>query len=118
MSLDHIVSLAVAIAEAPGSYSFLLGSGVSRDAGVLTGAEVFTRAVEELYRLENKSEATPPPDELNDWLSEAVRPDMRYSDVLELIAPDPATRLLRRPGQHRTRVGRGVRVAAARAEGP
>jgi len=41
MPLDPIVSLTIAVAESPGSYAFLLGSGVSRDAGVPTGAEVF-----------------------------------------------------------------------------
>jgi hypothetical protein len=41
MPLDPIVSLSVAIAEAPGSYAFFLRSGVSRDAGVPTGSEAF-----------------------------------------------------------------------------
>jgi hypothetical protein len=36
MPLDPIVSLTIAVAESPGSYAFLLGSGVSRDAGVPT----------------------------------------------------------------------------------
>jgi hypothetical protein len=35
-TLDPIVSLA-GMAEAPGSFAFLLGSGVSRDAGIPTG---------------------------------------------------------------------------------
>jgi hypothetical protein len=51
-ALDPIVSLSVAIAESPRSYAFLLGSGVSRDAGVLTGTDVFWRTVGALYRLE------------------------------------------------------------------
>lgn len=92
MSLDPIVSLSVAIAEAPGSYAFFLGSGVSRDAGVPTGGEVFWNAVGELYRLANASETTPDDDVLNAWLRETGRGDLGYSDVLELIAPDPATR--------------------------
>lgn len=56
--LDPIVSLAVAMAEAPGSYAFFLGSGVSRDAGVPTGGEVYWQAVAELYRLEESSGET------------------------------------------------------------
>jgi hypothetical protein len=59
MPLDPIVSLSVAIAEAPGSYAFLLGSGVSRDAGVPTGTEVYWRAIEELFRVQNSVEETP-----------------------------------------------------------
>jgi hypothetical protein len=92
MPLDPIVSLSVAIAEAPGSYAFFLGSGVSRDAGVPTGSEVFWLAVGELYRLENTSEETPDDEGLRAWLEETERGDIKYSDVLELIAPDAATR--------------------------
>lgn len=92
MPLDPIVSLSVAIAEAPGSYAFFLGSGVSRDAGVPTGSEVFWRAVGELYRLETTSEDTPDATGLGAWLGETGRADVVYSDVLELIAPDAASR--------------------------
>lgn len=90
--LDPIVSLSVAIAEAPGSYAFFLGSGVSRDAGVPTGSQVFHQAVGELYRLEKETSDTPDEDALMDWLSETGRSDLKYADLLELIAPDAATR--------------------------
>jgi SIR2-like domain len=92
MPLDPIVSLSVAIAEAPGSYAFFLGSGVSRDAGVPTGGEVFWRAVGELYRLENTTSETLDDDRLRDWLEHTGRTDLGYSDILELITPDQATR--------------------------
>jgi hypothetical protein len=92
VALDPIVSLSVAIAEAPGSYAFFLGSGVSRDAGVPTGSEVFWQAVGELYRLQETSEETPDREGLAAWLESTEGPDATYSDVLELIAPDPATR--------------------------
>lgn len=92
MPLDPIVSLAVAIAERPGSYAFLLGSGVSRDAGAPTGGEVLWRAVGELYRLKHVTEETPDDPTLQAWLVETGRAELTYSDVLELIAPDPATR--------------------------
>jgi hypothetical protein len=91
MPLDPIVSLSVAIAEAPGSYAFFLGSGVSRDAGVPTGGEVFWRAVGELYRLETATSETPD-DGLREWLEQTERADLGYSDILELITPDQATR--------------------------
>jgi NAD-dependent SIR2 family protein deacetylase len=92
MPLDPIVSLAVAIAEKPASFAFLLGSGVSQDAGVPTGGEVFWQAVAELYRLEQVTADTPDDDVLRTWLAESGRADLRYSDVLELVAPDSATR--------------------------
>src|SRR5581483_5361627 len=92
MSLDPIVSLSVAIAESPGSYAFLLGSGVSRDAGIPTGAEVRWGAVGDLYRVETGSAETPDHDGLQAWLDETGRSDLGYSDLLELITPDQATR--------------------------
>jgi hypothetical protein len=92
VSLDPIVSLSVALAEAPGSYVFFLGSGVSRDAGVPTGGEVFWLAVGDLYRLENSSEHTPEREALREWLIETGREKLGYSDILELMAPDAATR--------------------------
>src|SRR5690349_21362199 len=92
MTLDPIVSLAVAVAEGPGSYAFLLGSGVSRDAGVPTGQDVFWQAVGELYRVENVTDETPDREALQNWLRDTEREGLTYSEVLELIAPDAATR--------------------------
>jgi hypothetical protein len=92
MTLDPIVSFSVAVAEAPGSYAFFLGSGVSRDAGVPTGGQVFWQAVGELYRLEKKTEETPGQEALAEWLKETKRDGLNYSGLLELIAPDQATR--------------------------
>ena len=80
------------MAEAPGSHAFFLGSGVSRDAGVPTGSEVFWQAVGELYRLERTVEETPEQEVLQSWLRETERADSGYSDILELIAPDQGTR--------------------------
>src|SRR4051794_20314839 len=51
--LDPIVSLSVALAEAPGTCAFFLGSGVSRDAGVPTGWEVMRDGLRKLHRIEN-----------------------------------------------------------------
>jgi hypothetical protein len=92
VALDPIVSLAVAIAEGPGSYAFFLGSGISRDAGVPTGSKVLGEATAELYRLENETQETPDPDGLTQWLASTDRAGVGYSEVLELIAPDAATR--------------------------
>jgi hypothetical protein len=93
MTLDPIVSLSTAIAEAPGSYAFLLGSGVSSDAGVPTGQEVFWRAVADLYRIAHVAEETPGEEEVAAWLTEiARRAKLTYSEVLEDVAPDAPTR--------------------------
>jgi phosphoglycolate phosphatase-like HAD superfamily hydrolase len=93
MTLDPVVSLSAAIAEAPGSYAFVLGSGVSSDAGVPTGQEVFWRAVAELYRTAHAAEEMPGEEELARWLAEiSLRAKLTYSEVLEEVAPDAPTR--------------------------
>jgi hypothetical protein len=91
--LDPIVSLAVAIAESPGLFAFLLGSGVSRDAGVPTGGEVLKNAQADLYRLITSESELPKTDAaLNEWLSERGYAELSYSDVLALLAPDQESR--------------------------
>src|SRR3981189_3130544 len=93
MTLDPIVPLSVAVAEAPGSYAFLLGSGVSSDAGVPTGQEVFWRAVADPSRTAHAADETPGEEEVAAWLTEiSLRAKLTYSEVLEDIAPDAATR--------------------------
>jgi SIR2-like domain len=90
--LDPIVSLAVAIAESPGAYAFLLGAGVSRDAGVPTGGEVLKFALNDLYRLNHPD--TRPPDEetLAAWATETGYGQLTYSEILEHLGPDPEGR--------------------------
>ena len=66
MPLEPIYALAVNVAEKPGGYALLLGSGVSQDAGVLTGQEVFWDAVGHLYSVATDK---PPSNrsELEEW---------------------------------------------------
>jgi hypothetical protein len=93
MTVDPLASLSVAIAEAPGSYAFLIGSDVSSDAGVPTGQEVFWRTVADLYRTAHGPEETPGEEEVAAWLTEiSRRAKLTYSEVLEDIAPDAPTR--------------------------
>ena len=88
-TLDPIVSLAVGIAESPGLYAFLLGSGVSRDAGVPTGGEVLRNAQADLYRVVT-NESEPPEGEggLDRWIEKQGYADLGYSGILGLLAPD------------------------------
>jgi hypothetical protein len=92
MPLDPILSLSVALAEAPGSGAMLLGAGVSVDAGVPTGWEVFQDLLRRLYRMENESADSPDDQQLDAWLKASAREDLGYSSVLDLLTPDPATR--------------------------
>lgn len=95
--LDPIVSLSVAIAEAPGSTAFFLGSGVSRDAGIPTGWEVLRATQQRLRQIQLAQIDGPVPEpvddqELDQWLDDAGYEALSYSDLLELVAPDAATR--------------------------
>lgn len=92
MALDPIVSLSVAIAEGPGSYAAFLGSGVSVDAGVLTGSAVMWKAVAELRRMTDEDAEPVDQGGLAEWLAASEHAGLDYSGILELIAPDAATR--------------------------
>jgi hypothetical protein len=90
--LDSIVSLSVALAEAPGACACLLGAGVSVDAGVPTGWGIFQDGLHRLYRLEKNTDASPADEQLEHWLHERGYDTLGYSSLLDLIAPDPAIR--------------------------
>ena len=91
-ALDPIVSLSVALAEAPGTCAFFLGSGVSSDAGVPTGWQVMRDGLHRLHQLELSSPDQVSDNELDAWLKETGREHITYSALLELIAPDAAVR--------------------------
>ena len=90
--LDPIVSLSVALAEAPGACACLLGAGVSVDAGVPTGWGIFRDGLRRLYRLETEMEESPGDEQLDEWLRDQEYDTLGYSSLLDLIAPDPAIR--------------------------
>jgi len=87
-TLDPIVSLAVAIAETPGSYAFLLGAGVSKDAGVPTGGEVRDLALADLYRVVHPDQDVPDQAAIAAWASKAGYVTIGYSDILEQLGRD------------------------------
>ncbi|MDQ6805621.1 MAG: SIR2 family protein [Actinomycetota bacterium] len=92
MPLDPIVSLSVALAEAPGTCAFFLGSGVSRDAGVPTGQQIMRDGLRKLHQLETESAEPAVDAELDTWLLETGREHITYSELLELITPDQGVR--------------------------
>ncbi len=92
MALDPIVSLAVALAEAPGTSACLFGAGVSMDAGVPTAGEIRHDGFRRLYQQEVSAEETPTEEQLAEWLKEKGHEDLDYSEVLDAIAPDRAIR--------------------------
>lgn len=86
MALDPVITLASAIYRSPGVYALLLGSGISRSAGVPTGWEVVTKLLEQLAALEGDT-----PVDVFEWYRErGGEPD--YSKLLEELAPSAGDR--------------------------
>lgn len=86
MTLDPVIPLASAIYRSPGVYALLLGSGISRSAGVPTGWEVVTKLLEQVAALEGAE-----PEDVFEWYRErGGEPD--YSKLLEELAPGPGDR--------------------------
>ncbi|MFZ2051273.1 MAG: SIR2 family protein [Solirubrobacteraceae bacterium] len=92
MPLDPIVSLAVALAESPGSCVCLLGAGVSADADVPTAQDILRDGLRALYRLETQTARDPSEEALAKWLKENGYEDLGYSTLLDRLAPGPAIR--------------------------
>lgn len=86
MPIDPLLTLASAIYRSPGVYALLLGSGISRSAGVPTGWEVVTKLLEQLAALERAA-----PSDVFEWYRErGGEPD--YSKLLEELAPSAGDR--------------------------
>lgn len=76
------LALALAMRATPGAYALLLGSGVSRTAGIPTGWEI----VLDLLRQVAPDGASMTPTELEAWHRREFGVDPDYSDLLEKIA--------------------------------
>jgi hypothetical protein len=85
------VALATAIHAAPGVYSFLLGSGISRAAGVPTGWEVTQDLIRRVAVAEGSTDPrlTTAPEV---WWQEQGRGEARYDELLAAIAQTDAAR--------------------------
>ena len=76
------LSLAFSLYSAPGTYALLLGSGLSRAAGVPTGWEVTLDLVRKLAAAEGE-----PTSEPEVWYRERFGGEPSYSEVVERLAP-------------------------------
>lgn len=94
MEIDPLIELAHALHSRPGVYALLLGSGISRSAGIPTGYEVTLELIRRLATLEG-IEA---PADSGRWFQERYNEAPSYSAILERLAPLPAER----QGQLRT----------------
>ena len=85
---DPAVSLAHAVATRPGVYAVLLGSGVSRPAGIPTGWEV----VEELLRRLRAMHGANPGEDLGAWYESTYGVPPTYSGVVATLGLTPGDR--------------------------
>jgi hypothetical protein len=87
--IDPELSLAVSVFQNKGIYAFLLGSGISRSAGIPTGWEIVQDLIRTIAHLRNES-CEPDPDA---WFHAAFGVEPNYSDILDGLAKSPAERL-------------------------
>ncbi len=86
--IDPIHSLAFSIQANPGVYALLLGSGVSRAAGIPTGWEITLDLVRKLAAL-HKENAEPDPEH---WYRDKFGKEANYSNLLDALAKEQAER--------------------------
>ena len=87
-SVNPVESLAFSIHAQPGVYALLLGSGVSRAAGIPTGWDVLGQLIRKLA----KSRGFDPPTNPVDWYRENCGADANYSQMLGDLGTTPADR--------------------------
>lgn len=89
--VDPATALAMSMHAAPGVYAALIGSGVSRAAGIPTGWEVVQDLIQRVARAEGvaPSDVTPSPEE---WWKRSGRPEPRYDTLIQTLAPTDAAR--------------------------
>ncbi len=86
--IDPMVSLAFSLYSNPGAYALLLGSGVSRAAGIPTGWEIVLDLISRLAQLEGE-EPEPDPEA---WYRQKFGEEPEYSKLLEHLAGTRAER--------------------------
>jgi len=86
--IDPILSLAFSIHSNKGVYALLLGSGVSRAAGIPTGWEIVLDLVRKLAHLKG-DECEPDPAA---WFTATFGKPPDYSELLDMLAKSPAER--------------------------
>lgn len=83
-ALDPRLSLAISLQSNPGVYAPLLGSGISRKAGIPTGWEIILDLIKKIALAEGKSSEC-----LNDpaqWYRDTYHEEPSYSKLLDAVA--------------------------------
>jgi len=90
VGIDPILSLALALHNTRGGYALLLGSGISRAAGIPTGWEVVEDLIRHIASLEG--EETAATTDLKAWYVRRFSEEPSYSRLLEQLASTAAER--------------------------
>lgn len=86
---DPFLTLTFNLHSNPGVTALLLGSGVSRSAGIPTGYEVILDLIRQVAQAEG---VEPLPADLWAWYSETYGKDPDYSEILEELGKTPSER--------------------------
>lgn len=91
--IDPIIPLAVAVAEGRGTYALLLGSGVSRDAQIPTGSDIFWDTLGNLRHMQALDTSDRlGRDELQAWFEASEFKGLGYSEILAELFPSQEER--------------------------
>jgi len=88
-SKDKILKLAISLHSNPGIYALLLGSGISRDAGIPTGWEIVLDLIKKVAAVKGES---PEPDP-EEWYKKCFGEAPDYSKLLEKLSSTPSERV-------------------------
>lgn len=86
--IDPILSLAFSMNSNKGVYALLLGSGISRSAGIPTGWEITLDLIKKLAHLK-KENCEPDPEK---WFEDTFQEEANYSKLLGLVAKTSSER--------------------------
>lgn len=85
---DYLLQLALSVDANPGTYALLLGSGVSRAAGMRTGWEIVVDLIRKLATVKGDD---PEPNPV-EWYRSTFNEDPHYDKLLETLAGTPSER--------------------------
>ncbi|MFA5687808.1 MAG: SIR2 family protein [Kiritimatiellales bacterium] len=86
--IDPMTTLAFSLYENKGVYAFLLGSGVSRAAGIPTGYEIMPDLIKKVAGLEGEEAPSDP----EKWFLEKYGQSATYSNIIEHLNGTPEER--------------------------
>jgi hypothetical protein len=85
---ENLTSLAITLQSGKGSIALILGSGISRSAGIPTGWEILINLIERLAALDG----TPAPTNAEEWYRKKYKEKADYSRLLTQLVPTSAAR--------------------------